>query len=30
MHLAAALVHALTIIGIGTALTNVQLAFFAL
>ncbi|PRW33276.1 Integral membrane [Chlorella sorokiniana] len=29
-HLAAALVHALTVIGLGTALTNVQLALFAL
>jgi uncharacterized membrane protein YccF (DUF307 family) len=29
-HLAAALFQAATIIGIGTALTNVQLAFFAL
>jgi hypothetical protein len=30
MHLAAALVQAATIIGIGTAVTNVQLAMFAL
>ena len=30
MHLAAALVQAATIIGIGTAVPNVQLAMFAL
>ena len=29
-HLAAALVQALTVIGIGTALTNLQLAAFAM
>lgn len=30
LHLAAAAVQALTIIGIGTALTNLQLAWFAM